>query len=51
MRAIAKFSENEQVSTRLNFASKLSKGQILRALGKFLRPFDTPTMELSKHAF
>ena len=32
MRAIAKiFCEHEQASTRLNFASKSSKGQILRA--------------------
>ena len=36
MRAIAKiFCEHEQASTRLNFASKSSKGQILRAIENF----------------
>ena len=34
MRAIAKFCEHEQASTRLNFASKSSKGKILRAVEK-----------------
>ena len=34
MRAIAKFCEHEQASTRLYFASKSSKGKILRAVEK-----------------
>ena len=34
MRAIARFCEHEQASTRLNFASKSSKGKILRAVEK-----------------
>ena len=40
---LQKFCEHEQVSTRLNFASKSSKGQILRALGDFQAPFNTPS--------
>ena len=40
------FCELEQASTRLNFASKSNKGQILRALDNFKRPFDTPRMGL-----
>ena len=34
MRAIAKFCEHEQANTCLNFASKSSKGKILRAVEK-----------------
>ena len=34
-RTIAIFCEHEQASTRLNFASKSSKGKILRAVEKF----------------
>ena len=32
----------KQASTYLNFASKSSKGRILRALENFKGPFDTP---------
>ena len=39
---LQKFCEHEQASTRLNFASKSSKGQILRALENFQGPFNTP---------
>ena len=40
---LRKFSELEHASTSLlNFASKSSKGQILRALDNFKGPFDTP---------
>ena len=39
---LQKFCEHEQASTPLNFASKSSKGQILRALKNFKGPFDTP---------
>ena len=35
MRATAKILEHEQASTRLNFASKSSKGKILRAVKNF----------------
>ena len=34
--------EHEQASTRLNFASKSSKGKILRAVKNFNGPFITP---------
>ena len=37
-----KFGEHEQASTCLNFASKLSKGKILRAVKNFDGPFITP---------
>ena len=37
-----KFGEHEQGSTRLNFASKSSKGKILRAVKNFNGPFITP---------
>ena len=37
-----KFREHEQASTRLNFASKSSKGKILRAVKNFNGPFITP---------
>ena len=40
---LQKFGEHEQVSTRLNFASKSSKGKILRAVKNFNGPFITPT--------
>ena len=43
LRATQKFVEHEQVSTRLNFASKSSKGRILRAVKNFNGPFITPT--------
>ena len=39
-----KFCEHKQASTGLNFASKLSKGHILRALENFKGPFDTPSI-------
>ena len=42
LRAMQKFGEHEQVSTRLNFASKSSKGKILRAVKNFNGPFITP---------
>ena len=35
------FGEQEQESTRLNFASKSSKGKILRAVKNFNGPFIT----------
>ena len=38
-----KFGEHEQASTRLNFASKSSKGKILRAVKNFNGPFVTPS--------
>ena len=38
----AKIGEHEQASTRLNFASKLSKGKILRPVKNFNEPFITP---------
>ena len=42
LRATHKFGEHEQASTRLNFASKSSKGKILRAVKNFNEPFTTP---------
>ena len=45
MRAIAKICEHEQPSTRLNFASKSSKSQILRAVEKF---YDHPILLLER---
>ena len=42
LRATQKFGEHEQASTRLNFASKSSKGKILRAVKNFDGPFITP---------
>ena len=39
---LQKFGEHEQVSTRLNFASKSSKSKILRAVKNFHGPFITP---------
>ena len=39
---LQKFCEHEQASTRVNFASNLSKGQISRALLNWMGPFDTP---------
>ena len=38
---LQKFGEHEQASTRLNFASKSSKGKILRAVKNFHGPFIT----------
>ena len=38
---LQKFCEHEQASNSLIFASNLSKGQILRALSNWMRPFDT----------
>ena len=38
------FWEHEQASTRLNFASKWSKGKILRAVKNFNGPFITPVI-------
>ena len=43
MRATQKFGEHEQASTRLNFASKSTKGKILRAVKNFNGPFVTPS--------
>ena len=37
-----KFGEHKQASTHLNFASKLGKGKILRAVKNFNGPFITP---------
>ena len=45
LRATQKFGEHEQASTRLNFASKSSKGKILRATKNFNLPFITPGKE------
>ena len=47
MPSTAIFCEHEQVSTRLNFASKSSKGKILRAVKNFNGPFITPFKLLS----
>ena len=44
MRATQKFGEHEQASTRLNFASKSSKGKILRAVKNFNEPFITSSV-------
>ena len=43
LRATQKFGEHEQASTRLNFASKSSKGKILRAVKNVNGPFIPPT--------
>ena len=40
---LQKFGEHEQAGTRLNFANKSSKGNILRAVTNFDGPFITPT--------
>ena len=48
LRATQKFGEHEQASTRLNFASKSSKGKILRAVKNLNGPFITP-INLSVH--
>ena len=48
-RAMQKFGEHEQATTRLNFASKLSKGKILRAVKNFNGPFITPTHIWCQH--
>ena len=40
---LQKFGEHEQASSRLNFASKSSKGKILRAVKNFNGPFITPS--------
>ena len=45
LRATQKFGEHEQASTRLNFASKSSKGEILRADKKINGPFITPSIQ------
>ena len=39
---LQKFGEHKQASTRLNFASKSSKGKILQAVKNFKGPFITP---------
>ena len=44
---LQKFCEHEQASTCVFFASKSSKGQILRALLNRMGPFDTPIVELA----
>ena len=41
----AKIWEHEQASTRLNFASKSTKGKIFRAVKNFNGPFITPIKE------
>ena len=43
LQATQKFGEHEQASARLNFASKSSKGKILRAVKNFNGPFITPS--------
>ena len=43
---LQKFGEHEQASTRLNFASKSSKGKILRAVKNFNGPFITPILRV-----
>ena len=43
---LQEFWEHEQASTRLNFASKSSKGKILRAVKNFNGPFITPLVIL-----
>ena len=48
MRATAKFGELEQASNHLNFASKSSKGKILRAVKNFNGPFTTPRWYFSE---
>ena len=45
-RATKKFGEHEQASTRLNFASKSSKGKILEQL-KILMDHSSPRIMLS----
>ena len=40
---LQKFGEHQQASTRLNLASKSSKGKIFRAVKNFNGPFITPT--------
>ena len=45
LRETQKFGEHEQASTRLNFASKSSKGKILRAVKNFNGPFVTPKLQ------
>ena len=44
LRATQKFGKHEQASTSLNFASKSSKGKILRAVKNFNGPFIIPTV-------
>ena len=44
---LQKFCEHEQASTCVFFASKSSKGQILRALLNRMGEFDTPIVELA----
>ena len=44
LRAMQKFGEHEQASTRLNFASKSSKGKILQAVKNFNGPFINPNI-------
>ena len=46
LRATQKFGEHEQASTPLNFASKSSKGKILRAVKSFNGPFITPSVDV-----
>ena len=42
---LQKFSEHEQASTHLIFATNSSKGQILRTLSNWMGPFDTPSLQ------
>ena len=51
LRAMQKFGEHEQASTRLNFASKSSKGKILRAVKNFNGPFITSQSATGKPVF
>ena len=44
---LQKFGEHEQASTRLNFASKSSKGKILRVVKNFNGPFITPLIDFT----
>ena len=48
LRATQKFGEHEQASTHLNFASKLGKGKILRAVKNFNGPFITPSISMPR---
>ena len=48
LRTTQKFGEHEQASTCLNFASKSSKGKILRAFKNFNGPFITPKFMIVK---
>ena len=48
-RALVKILRARQASTHVIFASDSSKGQILRALSNWMRPFDTPLSQSIEH--